>query len=97
MFKHTKIVATCLLVASASASAVEYPAPIHSAKEVLSAVLKQAKVDQNRVKVVVLRYDYLERMWHVALAPTDRACIDCMPSFFVKDRTPIAVVTVPNG
>lgn len=89
--------ALLLSLASVIANADEYATPAHSVDRILSAILESARLERHQVKVVVLTYDYVKGIWHVELAPSDRSCIDCFPSFFVKNGEAIVVEQLPHG
>jgi hypothetical protein len=86
-----------LSLAFAIADADEYPSPAYAANEILSAILENVKLERHQIKVVVMTYDYVKRIWHVELMPSDRSCIDCFPSFFIKDGEAIVVEQLPHG
>lgn len=79
------------------ADADEYVSPAYAANEILSAILENMKLERHKVKVVVMTYDYVKRIWHVELMPSDHTCIDCFPSFFIKDGKTIVVEKSPHG
>jgi hypothetical protein len=81
----------------ASAHAGEFAAPVHSAESILSAILEKAKLARREIKVVVMTYDYVNEMWHVELSTSDQRCIDCFPSFFIKNGEQIVVEQLPHG
>lgn len=93
-----KIFAVLLLTLAFSvANADEYASPAYTANEILSAILEDVKLERHQIEVVVMTYDYVKRIWHVELMPGDRSCIDCFPSFFIKDGEGIVVEQLPHG
>ena len=93
--KALVVLLLCLVFAISDAE--EYVEPVRAADEILSAILESSKLERRQIKVVVMTYDYVKGIWHVELAPSDRGCIDCFPSFFVKNGEAIVVEQVPHG
>lgn len=95
--KMKPLVALLLSMAFVNACAGEYAAPEHTADEVLSSILDSVKLERRQIKVVVMTYDYIKGLWHVELTHSDRSCIDCFPSFFIKNGEEIIVERLPHG
>lgn len=90
-------VAASLIALSSLVFGAEYSKPIHSPEQIVNVVLKSAKLNRKDVKVILLRYDYLKKEWHLELTPNNQACIDCYPSYYIEDTKPPKVKTIPHG
>jgi len=80
-----KIIFIILLTLSFSVSAEEYKSPILDVSEVLEILFKHENLKKEDVKVVLLKFDYLKKIWHVELVHANEPCIDCYPSFYIQD------------
>lgn len=80
-----KVLFVILVSLSFSLAAEDYKHPILIASQVIELVLQQEQLDKNDVKVILLNFDYLQRKWHLELAPSTKPCIDCYPSFYIED------------
>lgn len=84
------------LLTSASAADVA-SGPSASPAAVLAAVYRHARLDPRAVTVRVFRYDYLRAEWQIELMPRQGDCLDCLPSFYVRDLKGLQVRTLPHG
>lgn len=71
--------------------------PQHSPHEVIDATLKHLEKTSDNVRITHLSFDYLKQVWHIELTPTDINCLDCLPSIYIKNKSPINVETIPHG
>jgi len=80
-----KILLVILVLLSFTLAAEGYKQPVLTASQVIDLVLQQQKLEKNDVKVILLNFDYLQRKWHIELAPPTKPCLDCYPSFYIED------------
>ncbi|MDO3381551.1 hypothetical protein [Gilvimarinus algae] len=93
-----RVLIFCIVLSlGAAAAPKEIPSPTFSHEDILAAVLAKAGLEAADVTVTVFRYDYLQGLWHLELAPKEPVCIDCLPSFYIRNRTPLHVETIPHG
>lgn len=86
MFKNIKqVLFISLLFLSIDASAQKYNNPVLKASEVIEFLIEREKLVKEGVKVILLRFDYLNNRWHVEISPTNEQCIDCFPSYFIEN------------
>ena len=90
-------VTASLIALSSLAFGGEYSKPIHSPEQIVNVVLKSANLKRKDVKVVLLRYDYLKKEWHLELTPSNHTCIDCYSSYYIEDTKPPKVKTILHG
>jgi len=64
---------------------------------VIDLVLQQQQLDKNDVKVILLNFDYLQRKWHLELAPSTKPCLDCYPGFYIEDAQDPKIESFMHG
>lgn len=71
--------------------------PTTSFQRVMEEVYRFAKVNPEEVKVVLFKFDYKTGEWQIELMPSKQACLDCYPSYYVKDSNGLVVRAIPHG
>ncbi len=86
-----------LFTLSAIAWGDEYVGPLHTPEDAIKAILGSEKFDRKDVKVVLLKYDYLKKEWHIELTPSKQKCLDCYPTYLIEDTEPLKIKKIPHG
>jgi len=98
MFNNMKKILFVILVSlSFSLAAEEYKQPILTASQVVDLVLQHEQLDKNDIKVILLNFDYLQRKWHLELAPSTKPCLDCYPGFYIDDAQDPKIESFMHG
>jgi hypothetical protein len=92
-----KILFVILLSLPLTLLAEEFNQPILSATQVIERVLQHEKLDTKDVKVILLNFDYLQRKWHLELAPAYKSCLDCYPAYYIEDAQDPKIESVMHG
>jgi hypothetical protein len=80
-----KILFIFLVSLSFTIAAKDYNHPTLTASQIIEHVLNHENLDASDVKVILLNFDYIQRKWHLELAPSTTPCIDCYPGFYIED------------
>ena len=92
-----KVVIFILMALTFSVHAEEYKRPILQASDVIEFVLQHKNIKGEDVKVILLKFDYLKKLWHLELSPVGQSCFDCFPSFYIYDSENPKVITLMRG
>jgi len=92
-----KILFIILLALPLTVLAEEFSPPILSASQVIERVLQHENLDKNNVKVILLNLDFLQRQWHLELAPTHKTCLDCYPAYYIEDAQEPKIESLMHG
>lgn len=92
-----KILFIILVSLSFSLAAGDYKPPVLKASQVIDLVLQQEQLEKSDIKVILLNFDYLQRKWHLELAPSTKPCLDCYPGFYIEDAQDPKIESFMHG